>query len=160
MLKRVVSRMSDVENVGRCPRCRAFLTSEQVGTHKCHIPIRGTAEIYLDWIADGFIDENEDFVRMATSIKGILYSVILCKHNPPHSLESRLLTHVKSPEDRTEPVTSKHKYQYKRFAQLKITVVICIAIIRATCRAQTVCLSRTVPLLLLDNIRFRSVLAS
>lgn len=90
--KEVNPRMSNVENIGRCSRCRTFLTSEQVGSHNCHIAIKGTAEIYLDWIADGFTDENGDHVRMATSIDGTLYSLILCKHNPPHSLESRWLT--------------------------------------------------------------------
>lgn len=55
------------------------MTSEQVDSHKCHIPIKHAAEIYFDWIADGYTDDNKDYVRMATSVNGTLYALVLCE---------------------------------------------------------------------------------
>ena len=77
--------MSSVENAGRCPRCQTFVIAEQLASHKCNIPIKGAEAIFLDWIADGFTDENDDYVRMAKGLNGTLYELVLCKHNPPHS---------------------------------------------------------------------------
>ena len=76
--------MRDVENVGRCPRCKMAIIAEQLASHECNIAIKGAETIFLDWIADGFTDENDDHVRMAESLNGILYALIVCKHNPPH----------------------------------------------------------------------------
>jgi len=81
-----------IENTGRCPRCRTFITSEQMTSHNCSIPIKHGATIWLDWMADGFTDENDDYVRMATGLDGTLFELVTCKHNPPHSLESQWLT--------------------------------------------------------------------
>jgi hypothetical protein len=59
-------------------------------------------------MADGFTDENGDYVRMATGLNGTSYEIIRCKHNPPHSLESRLKEAIKSPEEETE-LTALHR---------------------------------------------------
>jgi len=92
MFKKVVNHMSSLENTGRCSRCHKFVIAEELASHACHIPTNGARTIWLDWFSgDGFTDENGDYVRMAKSIKGTLYSFILCKHNPPHSLESQWL---------------------------------------------------------------------
>jgi hypothetical protein len=77
--------MSNLENAGRCSRCQAFIIAEQLASHVCSIPVRGAETIWLDWIADGFNDINKDYVRMAQGLNGKLYSLILCKHNPPHN---------------------------------------------------------------------------
>lgn len=77
--------MNDIENVGRCPRCSRAIIGEQLGSHKCNIAVKGAETILLDWIADGFTDENDDYVRMAQGLDGTLYELVLCKHNPPHS---------------------------------------------------------------------------
>jgi hypothetical protein len=86
---KVVIQLSSVENAGRCPRCGTFITSEQVASHDCHIPIKSANTIFLDWMGDGFTDENGDYVRMAQGLNGTLYSMILCKHNPPHSTKRK-----------------------------------------------------------------------
>jgi hypothetical protein len=91
-MSRVVRQISSPENTGRCPRCHVFVIAEQLASHKCKIPTTDAKTIWLDWITDGYTDENNDFVRTAKSLDGTLYGLILCKHNPPHSLESRWLT--------------------------------------------------------------------
>ena len=55
-------------------------------------------------MADGFTNENNDYVTGATSLDGTAYELIVCKHNPPHSIESRLVTAIKRPADETEPL--------------------------------------------------------
>jgi hypothetical protein len=86
MSMKVAVETNGVENAGRCPRCKKFIIGEQLASHECEIEIKGAAgPIFLDWMGDGFMDENEDYVRMATGLDGILYQLILCKHNPPHS---------------------------------------------------------------------------
>jgi len=77
--------MNDIENVGRCPRCKKAIIAEQVASHECNIAIKGAETIFLNWIADGFTDENDDYVRMAQGLDGTLLELVLCKHNPPHS---------------------------------------------------------------------------
>jgi hypothetical protein len=87
-----VATISIIENTGRCPRCQAFITSEQLDSHACHIPIRRAADtIWLDSMTDGYIDMNGDFVVTAKGLDGTLYGFVICKHNPPHSIESRWL---------------------------------------------------------------------
>ena len=83
--------MSSVENTGKCPRCRSFIIAEQSTSHVCRIRTKGAETIWLDWVADGFEDDNGDFVRMAKGLNGVLYGLVVCKHNPPHNLESQWL---------------------------------------------------------------------
>jgi len=72
-------------NAGRCPRCHKFLIEEQRETHSCQISVGDVQEIVLDYMTDGCKDENGDIVKVAWGLDGILYRLILCKHNPPHS---------------------------------------------------------------------------
>ena len=74
-----------MNDVGRCPRCNKFLIAEQKETHRCSVPIREVKEILLDWINDGVQNEDEDTVQVAMGLDGVLYRLILCKHNPPHT---------------------------------------------------------------------------
>jgi hypothetical protein len=86
----VALKTDSVENAGRCPRCKKFIVGEQLVSHKCEIAIKGAAApMFFDWIGDGFTDDNDDYVRMATGLNGILYELVLCKHNPPHSAKRR-----------------------------------------------------------------------
>jgi hypothetical protein len=91
-MRKVVTASVSLENTGRCPRCNSFVIAEQRASHKCSIAIRNAKTIWLDWISDGYTDQNDDFVRNAVGVDGTLYGLVLCKHNPPHSLESRWLT--------------------------------------------------------------------
>ena len=93
-------QLSSVENAGRCPRCRTFITSEQVESHHCVIPVKNENTIFLDWMGDGFTDENDDYIRMAQGLNGTLYSLILCRHNPPHSTKRIFTSDEKPPPDK------------------------------------------------------------
>jgi hypothetical protein len=85
MSKELPIQMNNIENVGRCPRCGRAIIEEQLASHKCNIAVKGAETILLDWIADGFTDENDDYVRMAQGLDGTLFELVLCRHNPPHS---------------------------------------------------------------------------
>jgi len=72
-------------NAGRCPRCHKFLIAEQKETHTCQVSVNDVQEIVLDYVTEGTRDENGDLVRVAWGLDHILYRLIICKHNPPHS---------------------------------------------------------------------------
>lgn len=83
-----------MENAGRCPRCNRFMVEEEWKTHKCNfeeIPLRGCEEIILDHLTDSGEDCNGDHVHLAWALNGMLYRLIVCKHNPPHNLGKRWL---------------------------------------------------------------------
>jgi hypothetical protein len=100
MWTKVVIQLSSVENAGRCPRCGTFITSEQVTPHNCRIPIKSASTIFLDWVSDGFTDENGDYVRNAQGLNGTLYSLVLCNHNPPHSTKLKFTDNDERPPDK------------------------------------------------------------
>jgi len=96
--------MSILENAGRCPRCHAFVIAEQLATHTCRIPTKGAKRIFLDWLdTDSFLNQNGDSVRMAKGLNGTLYSLVVCKHNPPHRASDDNLQGNRSDEDFTAP---------------------------------------------------------
>lgn len=80
-----------IRNIGRCPRCGEFIIEEQARTHKCRIRTKRAKEIVFDWISDGFVSDNGDYVRLGKSLDGTLYSLVVCKHNPPHLPEPSCL---------------------------------------------------------------------
>lgn len=83
------------EDFGRCPRCRQFLIAEEKKAHKCNFEdmlVRGCEELVLDHITDLGQDRNGDHVHLAWALDGILYRLVVCKHNPPHAAESRQVT--------------------------------------------------------------------
>lgn len=90
-------------NIERCERCKQFIIAEQRDFHKCNLRVKAVKEIYLDWLNQPVQNLNQDSVLVAMGLDGYLYRLILCQHNPPHSLESRLKQHIWSPEDGTEP---------------------------------------------------------
>lgn len=79
-------------NVGRCTVCGKFLIGEQGESHKCEIEIKEVKDVYFQWMTDGITHKNGDLERTGLAFDGTLYGLYLCKHNPPHSLESRWLT--------------------------------------------------------------------
>jgi hypothetical protein len=90
MFRKGVIRLSSLENAGRCPRCRRFVIAEELTSHTCHIAISRAETIWFDWFSDdGFTDESSDYIRMAKGLDGTLYSLILCKHNPPCSAKRK-----------------------------------------------------------------------
>jgi hypothetical protein len=77
-----------MSNVGRCPRCNAFLVAEQQAAHVCDfrdVPIRSYREVVLDHMTDCGTDKRGDGVKLGWGIDGTLYRFLICRHNPPHS---------------------------------------------------------------------------
>jgi hypothetical protein len=80
------------ENLGRCPRCRKFMVAEEWSNHECDFDdyeIRGCKEIVLDHITDSGLDKNGDRVHLAWALDGMLYRLLVCSHNPPHSAKRK-----------------------------------------------------------------------
>lgn len=83
------------------------MVAEEWKTHTCDfrdIPIQGCEELVLDHITDSGQDKNDDHVHLAWGLEGTLYRLLVCKHNPPHGLKSRLVTAIKRPDNETEPL--------------------------------------------------------
>jgi hypothetical protein len=81
-----------MENVGRCPRCNKFMVAEEWDEHKCDfkdIPLTDCKSIILDHITDFGQDKNGDHVYRAWALDGVLYRLVVCKHNPPHSAKRK-----------------------------------------------------------------------
>jgi hypothetical protein len=97
---------SPCPNVGRCSRCHKFVIAEQRETHRCTLDIKRVEEIYLDWIIDPVQNENEDSVRVAMGLDGVLYRLIECKHNPPHTTK-RQFTGCGTKQGLDSPVLEK-----------------------------------------------------
>jgi hypothetical protein len=80
------------ENFGRCPRCGQFLVAEQKKAHKCNFadrPIEGCEEIVLDRLSDAGEDKNGDHLHLAWGVDNMLYRLLVCKHNPPHGINTK-----------------------------------------------------------------------
>jgi|SRR5208283_3632683 len=81
-----------MENLGRCSRCGKFMIAEESRRHKCDfrdVPIRGCEEIVLDHLTDSGVDKNGDQLHLAWALNGMLYRLLVCKHNPPHSTKRK-----------------------------------------------------------------------
>ncbi len=92
--------VSATQNLGRCPRCNRFLIEEDVKTHECDfrdIRLRGGKEIILDHITDIGRDRNDDHVLLGWGLDAILYRLVECKHNPPHTAKRPPLTSCGKP---------------------------------------------------------------
>jgi hypothetical protein len=77
-----------MENLGRCPRCHRFMIAEQQNDHVCEfsdLPLYGCEELVLHRLTDSGNEKNGDHVYLAWGINGILYRLLVCEHNPPHS---------------------------------------------------------------------------
>ncbi len=73
-----------MSNIILCQRCAKTIISDELETHECSPETIGVQEIGLDYWFKGDIDENGDEVLIAKGLNGILYNLVLCKHNPPH----------------------------------------------------------------------------
>ena len=94
----------EMENVGRCPRCNRFLIAEEITVHNCDIEVRDVRTLIVDSCHELGQDGNGDRLTSALAIDGTYYRILECHHNPPHSLESRLVTAIKRPDNETEPL--------------------------------------------------------
>ena len=83
---------SQVDNVGRCPRCNQFIIAEDVNMHVCDIQITDIKTVIVDSCYTVGTDKNLDEVTSALALDGTLYRLILCKHNPPHGATKRKFT--------------------------------------------------------------------
>lgn len=72
------------------------MIGEQSKTHVCdksesdmsdfsNRPLRGAEELVLHRFTDAGEEKNGDHVYLAWGINGILYRLLLCRHNPPHN---------------------------------------------------------------------------
>jgi hypothetical protein len=88
--------VSTTENIGRCPHCHKFMIAEESKTHVCdksksdvsifsNRPLVGCEELVLHRLTDSGEEKNGDHVYLAWGISGILYRLLVCRHNPPHS---------------------------------------------------------------------------
>jgi len=103
--------VTSTENLGRCPRCKRFLIEEETKTHQCDfhdIGLRGGKEIVLDHITDLGRNRNDDHVLLGWGLDGILYRLVECQHNPPHSTK-RKFTECGSNDDLTDPQAKRLK---------------------------------------------------
>ncbi|MGD0177745.1 MAG: hypothetical protein ABSC50_13080, partial [Candidatus Bathyarchaeia archaeon] len=86
---------------GRCPRCKKFILAEQIKTHKCKVKLNGVKELYLDsWVMKDHTNDDGDSLMVAMGLDGYLYRLILCTHNPPHSLKPQVLMDKDRPPDK------------------------------------------------------------
>jgi hypothetical protein len=64
------------------------MIAEQKETHVCDsmdLPLYGCEELVLHRLTDSGEDKNGDHLYLAWGINGILYRLLVCKHNPSHS---------------------------------------------------------------------------
>jgi len=71
-------------NTIKCKRCNKDFISEEFKSHYCTPDLVGVQEIGINSIFKGNFQENGDDVWIAQGLSGIMYRLVLCKHNPPH----------------------------------------------------------------------------
>jgi hypothetical protein len=94
--------VSQTENLGRCQRCGRFMIAEERKNHKCDfadVAVRGCEELVLDHLTDSGRDKHGDQLYLAWALDGMLYRILVCKHNPSHSAK-RIVTDLD--EDQTK----------------------------------------------------------
>lgn len=70
------------------------MIAEQKERHVCDwasLPIEGCEEITLDRLSDSGLQKNGDRLYLAWGLDNVLYRLIVCKHNPPHTTK-RIVT--------------------------------------------------------------------
>lgn len=68
----------------KCQRCNKTFISEEFENHYCRPQLVDVQEIGIDSIFKGNFQENGDDVWIAQGLNGIMYRLILCKHDSPH----------------------------------------------------------------------------
>jgi hypothetical protein len=80
-----------------------MLIEEDMRTHECNfsdIPIKDGRELFLDHTTDLGLDKNNDHVSLAWGLDGVLYRLVECKHNPPHSTKRKFTDDTCRPPDK------------------------------------------------------------
>lgn len=74
--------MSKIVN---CERCRQSFIDEEFDEHDCSPILVAIQEIGIDRMCGTASNENGDKVHMVKGLNGILYRLVECHHNPPHT---------------------------------------------------------------------------
>ena len=69
----------------KCKRCSKNFIFEEYDEHVCDIDFKGIREIGIDYHFDGGKDENNDQIFIAKGLDGMIYRLVKCDHNPPHT---------------------------------------------------------------------------
>lgn len=69
----------------KCERCRKSFINEEFDGHTCTPITTRLQEIGIDRIFDAVTNKNGDKVHMAIGLGGVLYRLVECPHNPPHT---------------------------------------------------------------------------
>ena len=68
-----------------CQRCNRIFIEEEFNDHTCTPLITNIQEIAIDYIFEGETNQNGDKIHIVKGLNGILYHLVKCSHNPPHS---------------------------------------------------------------------------
>jgi hypothetical protein len=74
-----------VVKIPNCERCRQSFIEEEFSEHECSPRTIGIQEIGIDRMYGVVTNENGDKVHIAKGLSGIMYRLVECHHNPPHS---------------------------------------------------------------------------
>jgi len=79
-----------IKNIGRCPRCNKALIEEEFQSHECEIKAKGVEEIVVDNFCELIQRDGQGHrLIVAQGLDGVLYWLIECKHNPPHTTKRK-----------------------------------------------------------------------
>ncbi|MDE1819207.1 MAG: hypothetical protein KGI19_11465 [Thaumarchaeota archaeon] len=71
--------------IPNCERCRQSFIDEELRDHDCSPRTIALQEIGIDRMYGFATNENGDKVHMAKGLNGIIYRLVECPHNPPHT---------------------------------------------------------------------------
>jgi len=74
-----------VSKIPNCERCRQSFIEEELSQHDCSPLTIGIQEIAIDRMYGSVNNENGDKVHIVKGLSGIMYRLVECHHNPPHS---------------------------------------------------------------------------
>ena len=75
----------DLDDFIKCRKCSKMFIFEEYNHHVCSVDFKGIKEIGIDYHFDGEKDENNDQVFIAKGLDGIIYRLVKCDHNHPHT---------------------------------------------------------------------------
>lgn len=68
-----------------CERCKKTFIDEEYPNHVCDPLTTKLQEIGLHRMYGSVTNENGDIVHIAKGLNGIMYRLVECTHNPPHT---------------------------------------------------------------------------
>lgn len=74
-----------MNNIVNCERCKKSFIEEEYGNHNCSPITTRLQEIGIDRMYGSVTNENGDKVHIAKGLNGIMYRLVECTHNPPHT---------------------------------------------------------------------------